>query len=106
MPGVSGEETMHAGEPMRKIAVSWHEPARQVTRGLAQTPAYLQSRRERNKVEALFSELKQRVGLRQVRLRRLWNVAEQFYLAATAQNLKRLARWLAQRESVPTLCTT
>jgi len=38
------------------------------------------------------------VGLRRVRLRRLWNVAEQFYLAATAQNLKRLAKFLAQRE--------
>jgi IS5 family transposase len=85
--------------------VSWYEPARQVARELANTPAYQQSRRERNKVEALFSELKQRVGLRRVRLRRLWNVAEQFYLAATAQNLKRLARWLTQRESAPTLCT-
>ena len=30
------------------------------------------------------------------RLRRLWNVAEQFLLAATAQNLKRLVRFLAQ----------
>jgi transposase len=92
--------------PVRKIAVSWHEPARQVVRELAQTSAYLQSRRERNKMEALFSELKQRMGLRQVRLRRLWNVAEQFYLAATAQNLKRLAKFLAQRQPAPTFCTT
>jgi len=89
----------------RKIAVSWYEPARQVARELAKTAGYQQSRCERNKVEALFSELKQWVGLRRVRLRRLWNVAEQFYLAATAQNLKRLARWLAQREPAPTLCT-
>jgi IS5 family transposase len=93
MPGVPREETMHPRSGSQD-------------RGeLAQTPAYKQSRRERNKVEALFSELKQRVGLRQVRLRRLWNVAEQFYLAATAQNLKRLASWLAQRERAPTLCT-
>ena len=63
-------------------------------------------KRERNKIEALFSELKLRVGLRRVRLRRLWNVAEQFYLAATAQNLKRLVRFLAQRESVPIPCST
>jgi hypothetical protein len=28
-----------------------------------------------------------------------WNVAEQFLLAATAQNLKRLVRFLAQREA-------
>ena len=92
--------------PFRKIFVHWHEPARQVTRELAQTPAYACSKRERNKIEALFSELKLRVGLRRVRLRRLWNVAEQFYLAATAQNLKRLVRFLAQRERLPVGCAT
>jgi hypothetical protein len=76
--------------PSRMLFVHWHEAARQKARGLVQTPEYARSRRERNKVEALFSELKLRLGLRRVRLRRLWNVAEQFYLAATAQNLKRL----------------
>ena len=90
----------------RKIFVHWHEPARQVARDLAQTPAYAQSRRERNKIEALFSELKLRVGLRRVRLRRLWNVAEQFYLAATAHNLKRLVRFLAHRPSSPAWSVT
>jgi len=86
--------------------VHWYEPARQVARDLAQTPAYAQSRRERNKIEALFSELKLRLGLRRVRLRRLWNVAEQFYLAATAQNLKRLVKFLALRQPLPAMCAT
>jgi transposase len=94
------------GGSTRRIFVHWHEPARQTARELAQTPAYARSKRERNKIEALFSELKLRVGLRRVRLRRLWNVSEQFYLAATAQNLKRLVRFLAQRESVPIPCST
>ena len=92
--------------PFRKIFVHWHEPARQVARELAQTSAYACSKRERSKIEALFSELKLRVGLRRVRLRRLWNVAEQFYLAATAQNLKRLVKFLAQREPLPVRCAT
>ena len=92
--------------PFRKIVVHWYEPARQVARDLAQTAAYAQSRRERNKIEALFSELKLRVGLRRVRLRRLWNVAEQFYLAATAQNLKRLVKFLAPRQPLPAMCAT
>jgi hypothetical protein len=48
-------------------------------------------------VEALFSELKNRIGLRRLRLRRLKFVREQFYLAAAAQNLKRLMRFLAIR---------
>jgi transposase len=83
----------------RKLFVHWQEPARQIVRSLAGTPAYVRSQRLRRKIEALFSELKQRLGLRRVRLRRLWNVAEQFFLAATAQNLKRLVRFLAQREA-------
>ena len=73
---------------------------------LAQTPAYACSKRERNKIEAPFSELKLRVGLRRLRLRRLWNVSEQFYLAATAQNLKRLVRLLSQHGSAPIPCST
>jgi hypothetical protein len=43
--------------------------------------------------------LKQWMRMRRVRLRRTWNVAEQFLLAATAQNLKRLVRFLAQCEA-------
>jgi len=92
--------------PFRKIFVHWHEPARQVARELTQTPAYACSKRERNKIEALFSQLKLRVGLRRVRLRRLWNVAEQFYLAAIAHDLKRLVRFLAQREQLPVQCAS
>jgi transposase len=92
--------------PFRKLFVHWYERARQVARDLVPTSAYAQSRRDRNKIEALFSELKLRVGLRRARLRRLWNVAEQFYLAATAQNLKRLVRFLAQREPLLAVCTT
>ena len=93
------------GRATRRLLVHWHESARQTARELAQTPAYACSKRERNKIEALFSELKLRMGLRCVRLRRLWNVSEQFYLAATAQSLKRLVRFLAQRESAPVPCS-
>jgi hypothetical protein len=52
-------------------------------------------------VEALFGELKNRIGLRRVRLRRLKHVREQFLIAATAQNLKRLVRQLAKVSSTP-----
>jgi transposase len=91
--------------PYRWLFVHGQEPARQIARSLAGTPAYIRSQRLRRKIEALFSELKQRLGLRRVRLRRLWNVAEQFFLAATAQNLKRLVRFLAHRQSSPALST-
>ena len=85
--------------PFRNLFVHWREPARQIVRGLTGTPAYKQSQRARYKVEALFAELKQQIKLRRVRLRRLWNVAEQFHLAAAAQNLKRLVQHLVQNQS-------
>jgi transposase len=81
----------------RRLFVHEQEPVRRAMRGLVGTPAYQRSRRARYKIEALFAELKQRMRLGRVRLRRLWNVSEQFLLAATAQNLKRLVRFLAQR---------
>lgn len=84
--------------PYRRLFVHWQEPARQVARALAETPDYKRSQRARYKIEALFAELKQQIKLRRVRLRRLWNVGEQFYLAATAQNLKRLVRHFAQKQ--------
>lgn len=85
----------------RKLFVHWQEPARQAVRALVGTPAYVHSQRARYTIEALFPELKQQIRLRRVRLRRLWNVAEQFLLAVTAQNLKRLVRFLARGQAVP-----
>jgi transposase len=72
----------------RKLFVHWEEPARERVRALVDTPAYERSRRDRYKVEALFAELKQRLRVGRVRLRRLWNVAEQFHLAATGRPLR------------------
>jgi hypothetical protein len=48
------------------------------------------AQREGKKVEALFAELKNQIGLRRLRLQRLRFVQEQFLLAAVAQNIKRL----------------
>ena len=45
------------GQPRRKVPRSVHEAAREVARGFAGTPEYLQSRRERKKVEMLFAHL-------------------------------------------------
>src|ERR1022692_4829644 len=71
-------------------------PARQRARELANTPEFAQAQRQRKKVEALFAELKNQIGLRRLRLRRLRFVREQFFLAAAAQNIKRLVRFLSQ----------
>ena len=73
-----------------------HEPARQRARDRWNTAAFASAQRKRKKVEALFAELKNLIGLRRLRLRRMKFVREQFFLAATAQNLKRLVRFLSQ----------
>ena len=78
----------------RSLDIHTCEPARQRAYALAKTPGFAISQRARRKVEALFAELKNQIGLRRLRLRRMRFVREQFYLAAVAQNLKRLVRFL------------
>ena len=86
----------------RCLVIHQHEPARQHARELANTPAFAAAQRQRKKVEALFAELKNQIGLRRLRLRRMKFVREQFFLAAAAQNLKRLMRFLSKAPT-PTL---
>ena len=64
---------------------------------MVNTPEFAKAQRQRKKeVEALFAELKNQIGMRRLRLRRLRFVREQFFLAAVAQNIKRLVRFLSQ----------
>ncbi len=80
--------------PVRKIARSIHEGAREVARSIAQTPEYSQSRRDRKKVEMLFAHLKRIMKLDRLRLRGPSGARDEFLMAATAQNLRRMAKWL------------
>ena len=84
------------------LAIHMDETARQRARELVNTPEFAKAQRERKKVEALFAELKNQIGLRRLRLRRLKFVREQFFLAAVAQNIKRLVRFLSQ-PTTPTM---
>jgi hypothetical protein len=78
------------------LAIHMHESARQRARELVNTAAFASAQRARKKVEALFAELKNRMGVSRLRLRRLKFVREQFFLAAAAQNIRRLVRFLSQ----------
>jgi transposase len=80
--------------PIRKIARSVHESARDVARALAKTEVYRQSRKTRKKVEMLFAHLKRILKLDRLRLRGLNGARDEFLLAAIAQNLRRMAKWL------------
>lgn len=80
--------------PIRKIARSVHEPARDVARAIAMTDAYKPSRKDRKKVEMLFAHLKRILKLDKLRLRGFSGARDEFLLAAMAQNLRRMAKWL------------
>ena len=81
----------------RKIDRSPYEPARDVARELAKTEAYRQSRKDRKKVEILFAHLKRILKLDRLRLRGRSGAHDEFLLAATAQNLRRLAIWFRSK---------
>lgn len=81
--------------PHRKIERNPFEPARDVARAIAKTDAYQQSRKDRKKVEMLFAHLKRILKLDRLRLRGLTGANDEFLMAATVQNLRRMAKWLA-----------
>lgn len=83
---------------VRKIVRSIHEAARDVARDIAETDAYRQSRKDRKKVETLFAHLKRILKLDRLRLRGPNGAHDEFLLAATAQNLRRMAKWLCPVE--------
>jgi hypothetical protein len=79
-------------QPVRKIPRSIFERSRDVARSLVATELYERSRRERKKIEMLFAHLKRIIGLRRLRLRGPTGAKDEFLLAATAQNLRKLAK--------------
>lgn len=64
--------------------------ANDMARHIATTDAYVTSRRERKKVETLFAHLNRILRLDRLRLRGPNGARDEFHLAATAQNLRKL----------------
>jgi hypothetical protein len=73
-------------------ARSIYEAARDKARAIAKTEAYAVTRRQRQKVEMHFTHLKRILRLDRLRLRGLSGAKDEFLLAATAQNLRELAK--------------
>lgn len=89
--------------PARKIPRSIYERARDVARALTGTPAFEQSKRERKRIEMLFAHLKRILRLGRLRLRGPNGARDEFLLAATAQNLRKLAKLATTVSFDPTL---
>ena len=77
---------------MRRVPRSIHEAARDKARVIAKTGAYVTSRRDRKKVEMLFAHRKRILRLDRLRLRGPNGAKDEVLLAATAQNLRKLAK--------------
>ena len=78
--------------PARKVPRSVHEGARDMARTIAKSEAGQVSRRQRKKIEMLFAHLKRILRLDRLRLRGPNGARDEFHLAATAQNLRKLAK--------------
>ena len=76
----------------RSITREEHEDARQTARDIAKTKQYETAMKLRKKVEMLFAHLKRILGLNRLRLRGPNGANDEFLLAATAQNLRKLAK--------------
>jgi transposase len=79
-------------EVARKVPRSIHEGARDMARAIATSWEGRVSRRLRKKVEMLFAHLKRILKLDRLRLRGPTGARDEFLLAATAQNLRKLAK--------------
>lgn len=89
--------------PHRKIRRSIFEDSRQHARDIARTPSYRQSRKDRKKVEMLFAHLKRIMKLDRLRLRGPSGARDEFLLAATVQNLRKLAKYAGRSPPLATV---
>jgi len=78
--------------PARKVPRSIHEHARDMAREIGKSWEGRVSRRLRKKIEMLFAHLKRILKLDRLRLRGPNGAHDEFLLAATAQNLRKLAK--------------
>jgi transposase len=78
----------------RKVTRSVHEASRDVARAVARTPDYRRTRRQRKQVEMLFAHMKRVLKVDRLRLRGIKGAQDEFLLTATAQNLRRMAKYL------------
>ena len=79
-------------EPASKVLRSIHEGARDMARDIAKTDAYVTASYARKKVEMLFAHLKKILRLDRLRLRGPSGAKDEFLMAATVQNLRKLAK--------------
>ena len=85
----------------RKVPRSIYEGARDMARQIASSWEGRTSRRLRKKIEMLFAHLKRILKLDRLRLRGPTGARDEFTLAATAQNLRKMAKLIPMQTLKP-----
>lgn len=80
----------------RSLSYHLYESSINTARQLTKTRGYRISQIMRKRVEELFGEAKECMGLRRMKFRRAVYVCEQVLFTATAQNIKRMVRLLSR----------
>ena len=88
-------------EPARYVPRSIYEGARDMARQIARSSQGRIARRLRKKVEMLFAHLKRILKLDRLRLRGPNGAHDEFLLAATAQNLRKMAKLIPVQKLNP-----
>ena len=89
--------------PARRIPRDLNEHARDRAREITKTEGYRTSARQRKMIETGFGDMKRNLGMTRLRLRGLTGASDEFLLAATVQNLRRLAKamWPPEANAAP-----
>ena len=82
--------------PHRRVPRDIDEEVREQVRALADTQAFQRSRHERKKVEMAFAHMKRIFKLDRLRLRGLNGARDEILLTVTAQNLRKLAKYVSR----------
>lgn len=89
----------------RKVTRDIDQEVRDHVQSLANTPAFQHSSRERKKVEMAFAHMKRILKLDRLRLRGLTGARDEVLLTATAQNLRKLAKYVGHSPPKRAICS-
>jgi hypothetical protein len=91
---VCPDKSLCANDKSRVVSVHANNDVLQLVRKQMETQEHRISQKFRKRIESLFAEAKVQMGLRRMKFRGRQTIAEQALLTATAQNIKRLVRFL------------
>ena len=102
--GICSRKQACTRDRARSVSYHLYDDALKRARHLNTTKAYRVSQRMRKRIEELFGEAKEFMGLRRAKFRGVRFVREQVLMTATAQNIKRMVKLLAGRPRRAVVC--